>query len=523
MRLFERLFPSKASFRRQLLLALSAGMVLLALGASLTTAWLTTEKVRERLIAHGFDITEDFARESVLALLYNAPDNVADSVNSTLAFPDVRFASVYDNKRNVLLRRGTDPGWTPPALKNWGDGSAILGGDTPTLWHFIAPVYSGKGLESPFSDTTSTPELLGYVHVAVSKQTLNNIKTTIFVQNITMAIVLSVVLLLLLRPLINRITRPLQELSTIMNRAELGESRVRAGLEGPQEVTRMAHAFNQMMSVLDERDQSLRQKKDELESQVSLRTHELVSARDQALAASRHKSEFLANMSHELRTPLNAIIGYSDILIEELEDDGDMDKASDLGRVRASALHLLSLINSVLDLAKIESGRMDLMIEAIDLGKLLEEVVDMLKPLMMKNNNRFTMQVHAGDGLLYIDVGKLRQILINLLSNANKFTKDGAISLSARRDPHTLTISVTDTGIGIPHDKVQHIFEEFRQVDMSITRNYGGTGLGLTISQRFCALMKGTIEVESDVDKGSCFTIKIPLPVGEEVTASAVL
>ena len=513
MRMIKSLFAPTASFRRQLMLVLTAAMVTLALGTSLGTAWLTTEKMKARLIAHGLQITEDLARGSVLALLYGTAENVIDPVNLTLAFPDVQYVAIYDKKHVPLLTKGTAIGWTPPANKNWAGGAAVLEQESAHVWNFIAPVLSGKRNESPFADDSSQPELLGFVHVAVGKETLDSIQAGILVQNISMALILSALLLLVLRPLINKITNPLLELSSIMNKAELGETCVRATLQGPQELVLMAHAFNQMMSVLDERDQSLRQQKDNLEYQVTLRTHQLVMARDEAVAASRHKSEFLANMSHELRTPLNAIIGYSDILIEDLEDEGEINKAADLKRVRASAMHLLSLINSVLDLAKIEAGHMELMIERINLSQLLEEVGDILKPLMIKNNNTFSTQINDNGGALLIDAGKLRQILVNLLSNANKFTRDGSIALHAEHQARSLTISVTDTGIGIPHDKQAHIFEEFRQVDMSTTRNYGGTGLGLTISQRFCALMKGVIEVQSEPGKGSCFTVKIPLPV----------
>lgn len=490
-------------------------MLTLALGTSLTTAWMTSEKIRARLIADGREITENLARQSILALLYGTAENAAESLHITLSFPDVRYAAIYDKKNKVLAQEGDTADWAPSAAESWNGETALLGHETPATWDFIAPVYGGQGSGSPFAESASKPEFLGYVHVAVGKQTLHHITTSIFTQNITMAAVLSALLLLLLRSLINKITRPLQELSGIMNRAELGESCVRAAMDGPQEVTSMAHAFNSMMSALDERDQRLRRQNDNLESEVALRTHELVLARDAALAASRHKSEFLANMSHELRTPLNAIIGYSDILIEEMEDAAETAKSADLNRVRSSALHLLSLINSILDLAKIESGRMELMIESTDLTELLGEINGMMKPLMHKNNNHFEMEITDSGEPLFIDVGKLRQVLLNLLSNANKFTENGHITLQAKRDTHSLIIAVNDTGIGISHDKQRHIFEEFRQVDMSITRKYGGTGLGLTISQRFCKLMNGTIEVESEPGRGSCFTVTIPLPVTE--------
>lgn len=244
-----------------------------------------------------------------------------------------------------------------------------------------------------------------------------------------------------------------------------------------------------MIAALEERDRQLREQNDNLEALVSSRTRELVEARDEALLASRHKSEFLANMSHELRTPLNAIIGYSEMVIEEMEIEGNDEVVTDLRRVHSAANHLLVMINTILDLAKIEAGRMDVWLEATDIRELVAEAVDTVRVLVKKNDNQLSVRVEGEQDLVLIDAQKLRQILLNLLSNASKFTKRGHIEISVSIAKELLVIVVSDTGIGMSEDQQAHIFEEFRQADMSTTREYGGTGLGLSITQRLCHLL----------------------------------
>jgi signal transduction histidine kinase/CheY-like chemotaxis protein len=235
--------------------------------------------------------------------------------------------------------------------------------------------------------------------------------------------------------------------------------------------------------------------------------------------ASRHKSEFLANMSHELRTPLNAIIGYSEMLQEEARDQNADGFVPDLQRIHAAGKHLLELINAVLDLSKIEAGKMELYLEAFEVGPLVRDVAAVLEPLAQKNANRLEIRCAPDVGAMRADLTKLRQALFNLLSNACKFTERGVVSVTVVREPaadgDTLVFAVSDTGIGMTPTQMARLFEEFGQADASTTRRYGGTGLGLALSRRLCRMMGGDITVASEAGRGSTFTIRLPADVKE--------
>lgn len=269
-------------------------------------------------------------------------------------------------------------------------------------------------------------------------------------------------------------------------------------------------------------NQELRKLNEHLEESVRERTAELEKARDEAVKANRIKSQFLANMSHELRTPLNAIIGYSEMLLEEAEESGEDVLAEDLSKIRNSGKHLLTLINDILDISKIEAGKMEVYYELCDLQSLVQDVVTTVKPQVEANGNR--LDVRSMDGLITTDVTKLRQILLNLLSNAGKFTNDGTIQFDIYRDARNhqegYAFKIQDTGIGMAPEQIDKIFQPFTQADSSTTRKYGGTGLGLAISQHFINLMGGDSSVTSELGAGSTFTCWFPAdPSNTTVTA----
>jgi signal transduction histidine kinase/CheY-like chemotaxis protein len=253
--------------------------------------------------------------------------------------------------------------------------------------------------------------------------------------------------------------------------------------------------------------------------EIEAKSHELE-------VAGRHKSEFLANMSHELRTPLNAIIGYSEMLQEEAADLGTDAFVPDLKKINAAGKHLLELINAVLDLSKIEAGKMELYLEDFDLAGMVNDIAAVIQPLAEKNSNRLEVHCDEHAGTMRADLTKMRQALFNLVSNACKFTERGTVRLAVAREAGAngdwVSFAVSDTGIGMTPEQMTRLFEEFSQADASVTRKYGGTGLGLALSRRLARMMGGDITVASEAGRGSTFTIRLPATVAENRTEPAI-
>jgi signal transduction histidine kinase/DNA-binding response OmpR family regulator len=276
--------------------------------------------------------------------------------------------------------------------------------------------------------------------------------------------------------------------------------------------------MDELQNVNDRLSDEIRERK-LMESLLAHNVKIADEARDRAEEANRTKSEFLANMSHELRTPLNAIIGYSEILEEDAIDNGQDVLINDIKKIRNAGRHLLSLINDVLDLAKIESGKVDIYLESFDVNKMVQEIIDTIQPICEKNTNKLIITCPSNVGLMRSDFTKVRQSLFNLLSNASKFTQKGEIKLDivqkVTKSPmgesqKFLHFIVQDTGIGMKPEHCKKLFQAFSQADSSTTRKYGGTGLGLAITHNFVAMLGGEVTVESEYGVGSVFTLKLP-------------
>jgi len=323
------------------------------------------------------------------------------------------------------------------------------------------------------------------------------------------------------------ITDPIVDLRAAMNDVSVRRDySLRVPQRSPDELGELVDGFNRMIGDIQKAQADLNSLNLDLEHRVAERSRaaeerataleisekHLRGAKELAEQASRTKSAFLANMSHELRTPLNAIIGYSELLQEELEDMGSVSHLKDLARIQTAGTHLLSVINDILDLSKIEAGRVLVSPETFDLTAVVREAASTIASLLSKNSN--TLTLNLPDRLtVYTDPTKVRQVLINLLGNSCKFTKSGSISVTAGQEEQTgcVLVSVEDSGIGIPNELIELLFEPFVQADASTTRKYGGTGLGLPISRRFSRMLGGDLTVVSLPDIGSTFTMKIPL------------
>ncbi|HEX3882274.1 MAG TPA: response regulator [Stellaceae bacterium] len=286
------------------------------------------------------------------------------------------------------------------------------------------------------------------------------------------------------------IVTPIRSITDVMRRLSSGETDIElGGRERRDEIGTMAEA-------------------------IDVFQRNIRAARDAADEASRTKSSFLANMSHELRTPLNAIIGVTEMLHEDARDFERADELEPLERVLRAARHLLALINDILDLSKIEANKMEVHLERFQVAELVGDVVKTIEPLAAENSNRLVVNCRPGIGSMRSDQMRVRQALLNLMSNAVKFTDQGTVTITAEpryeRDKAWITLAVADTGIGMTADQVEKLFRDFSQADASTTRRYGGTGLGLAISRRFCQLLGGDITVESEAGRGSTFTIWLP-------------
>ncbi len=275
-----------------------------------------------------------------------------------------------------------------------------------------------------------------------------------------------------------------------------------------------AYAAAALQTAVLHRDRLAERRK--AEQALQERNRDLAMARDEALRANAAKSAFLANMSHELRTPLNAIIGYSEIVVDELDVDWAVE---DVSRIRSAALHLLELIEGLLCLSKIEAGRMEMSTSWVDVPKVVGVVIETLTPTAVSNRNRLLVEVGADVQLLYCDSTWLRQVLQNLLSNACKFTEKGTVKLTVQQDADVCRFVVSDTGIGMSSEQVGRVFDDFTQADSSTTRRFGGTGLGLAISRRLTSLMGGSIRLESKLGGGTIATVELPVAAPTESTA----
>ncbi|WP_254442036.1 EAL domain-containing protein [Duganella vulcania] len=485
----------------------SGAILGLAVFSALMNSWEANARMRDYFIGQGQRIADNLARQSTLALLFHSSENAREVVNSTLSFPDVAALQIMDAKGKVLLSRVVAGAKLDVAnLGQPVSAHAGLVGETSDGWLFTAPVYGGQSEASPFELQEHQQQLLGYVHVQIAKSTLKRLTWSLLLGNLALTLSFAVVLLVLGRLLTRHMINPLNALSTLMRRAEAGESGMRAAPAGPRDLIEMAHAFNQMMNVLEQREA------------------ELKHSRDAAVNMAQMKAQFAATVSHEVRTPLNGVVGMLDMLKETRltpRQQEFVDVAWNSSRT------LIALINNILDFSKMEAGKLKLEETEFCLGTLLSEVLELVaRPAQQKGVSlNWTVAPDvpariAGDSL------RLRQILINLVGNAVKFTDHGEVAVDVALAPGAafgLRFEVRDTGIGMSEDVRRHLFEAYVQPDPSTTRRYGGTGLGLAICKQLVELLGGEIGVDSVTGAGTTFRFTIACRAAQQQVAAPPL
>ncbi len=513
------------SLRGQLLTFLLASIALLAITSSVVGTWIGSSQSRTMVLNSSLQIAGNLAELSVLSLVTGSEDNAAEAVAQVLGFNDVVGVAIFADVLTPLVKKG-EIEWRYTEPLQWQRSSQPeLVKDSTSNWYIAAPVTLNDDIvvDDPFAFDSETSTQLGFVLINVSKESLNKLSQNLLVYNLAIALVIAVLMGVLMNIGLRRVIQPLFTLSSTMREAQLSGEHNYAVVEGPKEIRRMAGSYNDMMKVLEKQEDVLVDMNSRLESEVEIQTRELVQARDAALTAVRTKSEFLANISHELRTPLQAIVGYIELVREELEDEAMDAQVEDLDEAMKASQRLLSLIAAILDLAKSEAGKMEVSFQDVSVYEIIDEAIGIIRPLVVESDNRLEVQKPERDIRFSIDKDKVMQILLNLLSNACKFTDQGTIRLVVAGDDLELNISVSDTGIGIAEDQQGLVFDEFRQIDGSVRRKYGGTGLGLAISRHFAEMLGGSIRIDSCLGEGTRFELILPLTNTQETSVAATV
>ena len=492
-----------ASIQRQLILGISL------VHAVLMTIFIVDLVSRQQDFLHTQNINQTaslantIAANSVSWVLANDLFGLDEIINSVSGYPGLSYAMVLSPDGRVLAH--TDSSYVGQFVSDEASLALLkMPADKQTLSTRIELV----DIAVPVISNT---KIIGWARAAVSGDMISTGLARITRNGIfytLLAILVGVVFAILMA---KGITAGLQNLVHVASSIRDGKSDQRVVLFRNDELGELAFDFNHMLDVLDRQRTELEKHRDHLEELVKERTLELEITRDEALHATRAKSEFLANMSHELRTPLNSIIGFVSIIRSGMSGEINNEQAGQLQIVEQSAYHLLSLINDILDLTKIEAGKIKIEKEDFCLSEMLDEAESFIIAAANKKGLNFNKDIHSLPALIYTDRTRLLQAALNLLSNAVKFTDSGSVTLSAFQKNNQLHIHVTDTGPGITLEKQQEVFDPFVQLDNSSTRRHEGTGLGLTITQQYIELLGGMVELESEPGHGSTFRIVLTL------------
>ncbi len=492
----------------------------------------------EAVVAHGRALARSLARTSEVLVLTQDRGSLQAALQAILEYGDVTYVAVLDQNLDPLaMATRSKAGRLPPTNREDipvrtervthrepGDGGE-------TVLEVIAPILS----ELPVTSLELVPDAghagirqhnVGYVRVGLSRGTFFAQARRFLIVTAVFAALLTLAAMGISTLLSKRITAPIRELSRVADEVARGNLGYNVNVRTHDEVADLARAFQKMLEKQRQYRDTVNQHRRNLESEVARRTEELVAALEHAETMAREadsanvaKSSFLANMSHELRTPMNAIIGFTEMLVDRQAGEINETQEEFLNDVLTGAEHLLSLINDILDLSKIEAGKMNLHLTPADPSGLLDECLSLMKDQASRMGVFLESEIGPLPPSVKTDDRRFKQILLNLLSNAVKFTPEGGrVTLSARVEASSsqtgeqLVVSVTDTGAGLSPEDAERIFAPFEQVDSSLTRKFAGTGLGLTLTASLVGLLDGTIEVHSDGhNQGTSFTCTFPV------------
>ena len=514
MNFISRLIYNK-SIKNQVISFMVIAVTIMTIILSLLTSSGVNQQYRQLMLKNAIQITEGLAKQVVFSILSGSEQNAQEAISQVQGFESVTAARLLLADNSTFLLSGNFPDNLPQV--NINKTQTLINVETPEYWLIKAPIkiYAQQQLDETnqfeLETTEKNIEIIGYAEVVYSKKHLIEAQNYVSKLISIIGIIAVVILGFILQKGLTRLFKPLEKLSSTMLLAKQTGSYLLADKKGASEILNMATAYNSMMEVLQQQESSLKSHSLQLEHEVNIRTQELIEARDSALVASQHKSEFMANVSHELRTPIQSIIGYGELVTEELELAGNFELIEDMDKIAKNSQRLLKMINSLLDLAKVEAGKMELNKTAMNLKDALSSISDTISPLAFKSDNIFTIVYQQNINHIVTDKEKLEQVLINLLGNACKFTHHGEITLTITNTADHLQFTVKDTGIGLSDEQQLFIFDEFRQVDSSQARKFNGTGLGLAISKRFVKLMGGEISVTSKLAQGATFTFTLPI------------